>query len=272
MKNVVKKLFSLLLVGVVAISMFSFVAPTNVEATEAGSNGTLSIRNKGWYTAYFSADFQDDCGCLVAREFIGALEGLGFRKTRKLNIPENATYIAVNMEYADIDGNWKHADTYVFRVDEVAVNEKSQIELVANGTIWNAKCDIKINNGWFKDGIESADRGIVSFKNNFIFQTPDINFKITFYKDFSPQSEKLDEKIIEKCDPYGLPRKIKIPDYTVRIDVEIIQDGKLIDIATFKVCRNRVSSADVVTININMITMWTPNIDSSCSEGWLKVK
>ena len=37
MKNFVKKLFSLLLVGVVAISMFSFVAPTNVEAAEETS-------------------------------------------------------------------------------------------------------------------------------------------------------------------------------------------------------------------------------------------
>ena len=44
MKNVMKKVFSLILVGVVAVSMFGFVAPTRAEA--AGCAGELCLE---WY-------------------------------------------------------------------------------------------------------------------------------------------------------------------------------------------------------------------------------
>ena len=44
MKNIMKKLFSLLLVGVVAVSMFGFITPNRVDAAETNSNlGTIVI-------------------------------------------------------------------------------------------------------------------------------------------------------------------------------------------------------------------------------------
>ena len=44
MKNIMKKLFSLLLVGVVAVSMFGFITPNNVDAAETnGCAGKIVI-------------------------------------------------------------------------------------------------------------------------------------------------------------------------------------------------------------------------------------
>ena len=49
MRNIIKKLLSLLLVGVVAVSMFGFITPNRVNATEANtlSAGILCIQNNG---------------------------------------------------------------------------------------------------------------------------------------------------------------------------------------------------------------------------------
>ena len=51
MKNVVKKLFSLLLIGVVAVSMFSFIVPNHVDAEVGTPRGiiVLILRNMALY-------------------------------------------------------------------------------------------------------------------------------------------------------------------------------------------------------------------------------
>ena len=43
MKNIIKKMFSLLLVGVVAVSMFGFIVPNRVDAAEADINSGSRI-------------------------------------------------------------------------------------------------------------------------------------------------------------------------------------------------------------------------------------
>ena len=64
MGNIIKKLLSLLLVSVVAVSMFSFIAPNRVDAVETNENsGILCIEqngNMGNYTIKFCTDSPTD--------------------------------------------------------------------------------------------------------------------------------------------------------------------------------------------------------------------
>ena len=55
MRNIIKKLLSLLLVGVVAVSMFVFITPIHVNATEANAldKGILCIQNNGSRGEYY---------------------------------------------------------------------------------------------------------------------------------------------------------------------------------------------------------------------------
>ena len=53
MKNVMKKLFSLLLVGVVAVSMCGFIAPNSVDAAEVKpSKGEIHLKQADWWSAF----------------------------------------------------------------------------------------------------------------------------------------------------------------------------------------------------------------------------
>ena len=56
MKRVIKKLFSLLLVGVVAVSMFSFISPNRVDA--AGSNSKFNGKFRVWGLPAFSDPYK----------------------------------------------------------------------------------------------------------------------------------------------------------------------------------------------------------------------
>ena len=64
MGNIIKKLLSLLLVSVVAVSMFNFIAPNRVDAVETNKNsGILCIEqngNMGNYTVKFCTDSPTD--------------------------------------------------------------------------------------------------------------------------------------------------------------------------------------------------------------------
>ena len=66
MKNVIKKLFSLLLIGVVAVSMFSFIVPNHIDAEEEIPRGivVLILRNMAIYyegvaSVNYSVEFYD---------------------------------------------------------------------------------------------------------------------------------------------------------------------------------------------------------------------
>ena len=134
-----------MLVGVVAISMFSFVAPPAeaAEAAEANSNGTLSMRNKGWYTAEFNAVFYNSSWERLGIYHSGYLEGLGTRNPRDIKIPKGTCRVHVHI---DILGGWWRP--IKFYADESTVNENSRIELTSTGTFLFPEFDVKINNGW----------------------------------------------------------------------------------------------------------------------------
>ena len=260
MKNVVKKLFSLLLVGVVAVSMFNFVAPTNVEAIQASSNGTLSIRNKAWYTAGFHVTFYSFFGENLGEYDTGYLEGRGFRHSRNFEIPKD-TY-RVHVYVAIQAGKKRHFDFYA---DESVVNEKSRIELTSTNVTWNPKFDVKFNNGW-SETAECPHRGIIQFNSvaNCYYSG---SFKATFYKD----DQKLGE---ESLDLSNYPREaIKIPDNTNRIEAAISGaklkwSSEIYDSATLKLDGNKTTSMDVITINFgDRWGNWTP-MEITCPNGW----
>ena len=57
MKNVMKKVFSLLLVGVVAVSMFGFITPNRVDAAETNAMEFLTIENATPEVLKYRIDF-----------------------------------------------------------------------------------------------------------------------------------------------------------------------------------------------------------------------
>ena len=64
-----KKLFSLLLVGIVAISMFGFIAPNNVDAAEAKpSKGIVRLEHTGGWVGRYFIRFYDASGKRMGNE------------------------------------------------------------------------------------------------------------------------------------------------------------------------------------------------------------
>ena len=103
MKNFAKKLFSLLLVGVVTVSMFSFVAPPPVEAVEeTPSRGTVIFKFVNLLDAERSAegivDFYGDDDYYSSQPISLHCRGYGIfseRKTVCYNIPAEAKIVVL---------------------------------------------------------------------------------------------------------------------------------------------------------------------------------
>lgn len=96
MKNVMKKLFSLLLVGIVAISMFGFIAPNNVDAAEAKpSKGIVRLEHTGGWIGRYFIRFYDASGKQMGRE-IGKVLTAGLGK--EYSIPLEAKSVIVETQ------------------------------------------------------------------------------------------------------------------------------------------------------------------------------
>ena len=262
MKNVVKKLFSLLLVGVVTVSMFSFVAPTNAEAAETDSYGTLIINQRGAYEAGFHATFYDFFGENLGEYDTGYLAK---KNTREFKIPKNTYRVQVHVSIISIFFKGKCEKYIDFYADESVVNEKSRIELTSTNVTWDPKFDVKFNDGW-SETAECPHRGIIQF-NSVARCDYGSSFKATFYKD----DQKLGE---ESLDLSNYPREaIKIPDYTNRIEATISGiklSREIHDSATLKLDGSKACSTDVITINFGDWGLWGDYLpmEITCPNWW----
>ena len=83
MKNIIKKMFSLLLVGVVAVSMFGFIAPNRVDAEETNvvNNGMLYFESGPKIDA-FNVKFCVDYASKVKKE-----ENIKLKPNEIISIP-----------------------------------------------------------------------------------------------------------------------------------------------------------------------------------------
>ena len=142
MKNVMKKLFSLLLVGVIAVSMFSFVAPNSVDAAEAKpSKGTVYLKqNAKWsliLDGYYFVYFYDASGKLISNP----ATRIFVKHDARYPIPENATSVVVKVQKGDwltgaIDkvlvGRLK------FNLNEASTDSTGSINVLGHGSNVNA--------------------------------------------------------------------------------------------------------------------------------------
>ena len=100
MKNVIKKMFSLLLVGVVAVSMFGFVAPNRVDAAETDAlEGSVLVKTTCSENAYIissTVEFLTDSGKTIKIPMRKHLDG---RKSEcvEYKIPKDARTVKVNV-------------------------------------------------------------------------------------------------------------------------------------------------------------------------------
>ena len=265
MKNVVKKLFSLLLVGVVAISMFSFVAPPAeaAEAAEAGSNGTLIINQSGIYKAGFHVTFYDSVGGNLDEYDTGYL---AVGKTRDFKIPKY-TY-RVHVYVAIQAGKKRHFDFYA---DESIVNENSRIELTSTRTTQHPKFDVKFNNGWSEKKSEYPHEESIQFTSYFNADDPNMYFKATFYR----EDCQIGERSVKLSNIGDYPRwtvvdseTIKIPHNTTSIKVEVIKEGTPINSDTLEYIPEKKSKDDIA---INLGNGYNGKFDTMrviCKNNW----
>lgn len=119
MKNIIKKLFSLLLVGVVAVSMFGFIAPNRVNAAETDAslgkvrletvpNPNFSLRHR----LIFSVEFLNKSGKPIGKRVRSDLN-IHNGESREVEIPSKTKSIMIYKTYRDRDiilmGRYKFA-------------------------------------------------------------------------------------------------------------------------------------------------------------------
>ncbi len=269
MKNVVKKLFSLLLVGVVAVSMFSFVAPPAeaAEAAEANSYGTLIIRNKAWYTAGFHVTFYNFFGGNLGEYDTGYLEGLSTRNPREFKIPKDTYRVHV---YMAIEGGKKK--TIDFYADESAVNEKSRIELSSINSLFNPELEAKYYNGWSeKKPEEYSHEECIHFQSYFNADNPNMYFKATFYR-YGYQIGEKSVKLSNIGDYHigtVVDREfIEIPNSTTSIKVEVIKEGTPFDSATLEyIPAKKAKNGIIITLGDAWYGSWEA-MKVNCPNSW----
>lgn len=131
-----KKLFSLLLVGIVAISMFAFIAPNSVDATEAEpSKGTVYVKNateKSGYGVRFVVDFYDASG-----NNIGCYKSNYLSRTEKkcCTIPQEAKSVTVLTAKKVNRSTWDNVSSFVFKLDKSNDSLDGSIQVNAIGDL-----------------------------------------------------------------------------------------------------------------------------------------
>lgn len=133
MKNVFKKVFSLLLVGVVAVSVFGFIAPNRVDATEAANVFTESILVEtepsiNACTIASTIKFFDESEKVV-RVKRAELDGK-IGQAMEVEIPKKAKIIEINVMDLKKKG-LRLSRTYKFRRDRIVPSSDPSISIHA---------------------------------------------------------------------------------------------------------------------------------------------
>ena len=107
MKNIIKKLFSLLLVGVVAVSMFGVIAPNRVNAAETNANlGKVrleTVHNPNFslhHRLIFSVEFLNKSGKPIGERAESDLN-IHDGESREVEIPSKTKSIMIYKTYRD---------------------------------------------------------------------------------------------------------------------------------------------------------------------------
>ena len=164
MGNIIKKLLSLLLVSVVAVSMFSFIAPNRVDAVETNENsGILYIEqngNMGSYTVKFCTDSPTD---FSSEHYINLRKGKIWSK----HIPEKDKdkdkviyFIVVETDSPVPLGKGKHKEKirYIFELlnEDYSCNPKEKSISFVRGP--DDSLDIKsLDKKWFMTSHEKIN-------------------------------------------------------------------------------------------------------------------
>ena len=109
MKNVIKKMLSLLLVGVVTVSMFGVIAPNRVNAAETNANlGKVRLETVPnpkfdlYHHLSFSAEFLNKSGKPIGRRAESVLN-IRDGKIREVEIPSKTESIKIYTNYCDFN-------------------------------------------------------------------------------------------------------------------------------------------------------------------------
>lgn len=139
MKNIMKNVFSLFLVGVVSFSMFNFIVPNRVEAVEENSKGILKIIHRGPYSAHFIISFYNE-KC----EEVEKIEmELTMFEDRDYVIPSDTESIIV-----EIFNGRNMIDTFNFRVIDDKVCSNDVIKVTTTKPTFYPEANSECTGGW----------------------------------------------------------------------------------------------------------------------------
>lgn len=150
MKNFMKKLFLLLLVGVIAVSMFGFIAPNRVDAKEAKpsrGNVCVGLEFGTGYVMKYNIIFYDTSGKQIDKiiQKYGLVGGI----YKNYSIPEKAGSIIVEAQKLPITFRWKTVACHKFELIKNSKFSEGNISVVGTGrTLDHAKTTPKGNGCW----------------------------------------------------------------------------------------------------------------------------
>ena len=114
------------------------------EVAEAGSYGTLIIKQHGWYVANFHVLFVNGYEHVSQLYNTGCLSR-NCKRMKSVKIPNGTTHVDVIL-----DVKLGCSNRMVFRLVESVANNGSRIELTSANVSWDPKVYIGINYGWYK--------------------------------------------------------------------------------------------------------------------------
>ena len=145
MKNVMKKVFSLFLVGVVAVSIFGFVAPTRAEAVGENSRGIVKLANNTNCKALFKVKFYNKNFELIVDRY-AKLEANDNNGANVFTIPDNTEFILVDVKKKNTD-SFTYVDTLKFEMSYSKACSEDVIK-VAYTEIGGEKLLSECTGGW----------------------------------------------------------------------------------------------------------------------------
>lgn len=148
MKNVFKKVFSLLLVGVVAVSVLSFSSPNcaNAENLEYSDN-VVCLYNSAWYNAGLSVKFYKADGTKICERKSKLLHKT---EQAEIAIPKGTTLVMLKCSFILGTKDWRDISkgkSLVFKIDELGIFG-DDILVTTQGTLFKKSFSAECHGNW----------------------------------------------------------------------------------------------------------------------------
>lgn len=143
-----KKIFSILLAGVVVFSILGFISPGNyVSAKEETSKGTLTIKHEVKWAGDYKIHFYDSSGNSIGSTIkVSSPKNKNASKKiiKTIKIPQRTNKIEVSVDAYSENNNLLKSDEFKFEAVKNKVSDEDTINIIAKGDfkkpMWGSSC------------------------------------------------------------------------------------------------------------------------------------